>query len=696
MIEHQFRIAELEVANSPRDEKILGLFRFDSSGKVKNSNKLLVIAEISSTLYAYERFLDVVNESVERTRHLIAKVEHDPIARFEKLIQHVNDAVADFLEGEPTPITWGRVSLFLIELSPNHICLTGQGRLMNVFLQKQKDGSYRNFDLLGSLEQPPEVDPKKFFSALICGDMKPGDVLMLGSTNLERLRKELDVKTRLTSLPPVTAALEMKNELEARGIPDDFLAAIISCCALEMPEAVVVEKDDDIDRSTASIRELRETEENTHEKLAPSLVPSPNVKPQKDRLPRRSAKISAGLLGMVSSLKNRVGNLRKKDVAMLTSLRGMNAGHGSVFTEKRKRVAIIALAILVVALAGLLFWKYKGRMEAEAAVWNASFEEATDKRHRAESDLIYANDTRAKQQLEEAEAILASLSADKGDRAERVTTLRGELDGLRERLRKMQSAESVTELVAQGGGNGSLQAPVLVGDTAYVVDRDKGEILKVDLTNNTIKTIPLPHGTENVISGSEGETSIVFATESGNLVAINKQTDAVTALSFTSPHTPVADLVIYAGRAYTLDGTGGQIWRANAITGGFGTGQEYVKASNVSLEGATSMAIDSNIYVLKTDGTVARYLSGGQEGFALTSVDPELKAASALWTDANATRLLVTDPAENRILIFNKDGTLKTQLVSDEFHSLRDLDADETAKRILVIDGARLLLVPMP
>ncbi|MCR4278923.1 MAG: hypothetical protein NUV81_03420 [bacterium] len=654
------------------------------------------MAEISSTLYAYERLLDVINESVERTRHLIAKVESDPIARFEKLIQHVNDAVADFLDGEPTPITWGRVSLFLIELSPNHICLAGQGRLMNIFLQKQEDGSYRTFDLLGSLEQPSEVDPKKFFGSLICGDMKPGDVLMLGSTNLERLRKEMEMKTRLTQLPPVTAALEIKNDLESRGIPDDFLAAIISCCALNMPEATREEPDSEDDHSTASIKELRRTERETSEKLAPSLVPSPNTAPKNERR-AKPVRSGAGILGIIKKIQSRVLSLRRKDIALLTSLRGMNAGHGSVFTQKRKRLLLIGGAIFIVCTGTFVFWKRHVRIEAQGVAWEASFAQATDHRQRAESDLIYANDARAITHLQDAESILASLTTDTTDHTERLKTLHDEINGLHERLRKVRVAENVVELARLDNvEDGSLQAVALSGDTAYVVDRTLGELIKIDLVNTTQKRIQLPEGANRITTASVGDRSIVFATDSGTLYSVNIQTDTVQKLSFTPPSDQLSDIVVYSGRLYVLDGVGGQIWKSNAITGGFGTGSPYIKASNISLEGAVSVAIDSNVYVLKSDGTVARYLSGGQEGFSISAVDPEFKSASSIWADVDSTKIVITDPDEKRILIFNKDGSLSSQVTSDEFHALRDIAVDETAKRMIVIDGTRLLLVPMP
>jgi hypothetical protein len=696
MVEQQFRIAEIEVSKSPTDEKILGIFRFEGTGNQKKGTSLVIIAEIASTLYAYERLLDVINAAAEQTKHLVAGVEQDPVARFEKLIQRVNDAVVTFLDGEPTPLTWNRISLFIIELSPDHVCLTGTGRLMNVFLQKQEDGSYKTFDLFGSLEQLAEVDPKKPFASLICGDMKPGDVLIAGTTNLERLRNELRIKERLTTLPPVSAALEIKQDLERRGIPDDFLGVVIASVALEMPTGIAakvaaIEKN----KSTASINKLRETEKDTDDHLSPTITPS--KKPGETQTTLVS-KVKGGMMGLLQTTRSRLlrGD-RTKDIAAMASLRGMNAGHGSRFTKKHKTIVIGSAIALVALIIGISFWKHTQALAAEAAAWQATFDQAQDNRNRAESDLVYANDARARKEIETAEQLLASLNLADPENKEKVEKLRGDLTQLREKLRKIVVSDPITELHALAGApDGSLVAPVLSKDTAYVVDNASKKIVKIDVNDKTKKEIALPAGAEPIVAGSLGSKSVVFTTRTGKFYAINTQTDEVTALSSQPKSSSTTDLVLYGGRAYSLDGPNGQIWRAQSGSAGFGAETSYIKATNIPLTNSVGLAIDSNVYVLKADGTLARFLSGGQEGFSLAPVDPAVRAASGIWTNADAQRIAITDPAGKRILIFNKDGTLKAQLTSNQFSSPRDVDGDEATKRLLVIDGTRLLLIPLP
>lgn len=694
MVEQQFRIAEIEVSKSPTDEKILGVFRYEGGSQNKKGTSLVILAEISSTLYAYERLLDILNATAEQAKYLVAGVEQDPVARFEKLIQRLNDAAATFLQGEPTPLAWNRLNLYVIELSPDHICLTGIGRLMNVFLQKQEDGSFKTFDLFGSLEQPAEVDPNKPFASLICGDMKPGDVLIAGTTNLERLRNELRIKERLTTLPPVSAALEIKQDLESRGIPDDFVAVVVASCALEMP-ALIAAKVAEVqtDKSTASINKMRETEKEATEHLSPAIAPTKSSASYVTDV----KKVIARLTGWLHKTRRQLLNSdRTRDVATLTSLRGMNAGHGSVFTKKRRLVMGGIAAVLLVCIGGFIAFKHNRRVAAEAAAWQAKYNEAQDNRNRAESDLVYANDSRARKEIETAEKLLNELDVTDSKNKEQVDSLQADITQLRERLRKIITAQPVELASLTGVPNGSLAAPVLYKNNAFVVDNSGKKILKIDLSTKTTKAISLPTETEDIVAGSIGKQSIAFTTKNGKFYALDLQSDTVTALSSQPRASSTTDLILYAGKAYSLDGPNGQIWRAQSGATGFGAGQPYIKASTLNLNNSVGLAIDSNVYVIKADGTLARFLSGGQEGFTLSTIDPQLRAASGIWTVADGTRIVITDPAEKRVVVFNKDGTLKAQIVSKDFTGPRDVDGDETNKRLLVIDGTRLLLVPLP
>jgi hypothetical protein len=684
----QFRIGEIDVSRLSTDERIAGIFRLDQGTGTQRNASLLIVADINSSLYVYERLLDVLNATADQARHLVAGVNLDPVARFEKLVQRLNESVATFIEQEATAPQWTRVNVFVLELSEGHLCFTGTGKLMNAFFQKQEDESFKAFDLLGSLEQPEEVDPKKPFASIVCGDVKPGDTLIIGTQNLERLRSELQIKDRLTTLPPITAALDIQHDLEKRNIPDHFVAAVISCTELKQPEPFVPatkKEEAPEDKSTASIEKLRSAEKEAESHLAAKISPVPAGNP-------------------LSSLRDKIGGMMPKknpsrppDPVALASLRSMNAGYGSFFTMKRK-LALVGIVVAVIAsVSGFAWWRHAQRLAGENALWNATFDSATDQRNRAESDLIYGNDLRAKSEIATAEQNIKSLPTDTPDRKTKIAKMTSDLLGLRDRLKKIVKQENVIELTSTSGADNSLTAPVLVGDNAYVADNTSGNIVKISLTTKTPTQIPLPSGFGQIISGSEDKAGIVFTTANGKLLSVNKTTNAVTPLAWKlSKTSSMKDVIVYGSKLFSLDPNKNQVWKSSAVAGGYGPESAYIKATSAPLSDAISMAIDSNVYVLKNDGTVLKFLSGGQEGFALATIDPPLRAAGGIWTIADGSTIVVTDPADKRVITFDKNGTLTAQIQSSHFTAPRDVAADEANKRMILTDGNKLLLVPMP
>ncbi len=374
--EYAFRITDVEHSNSNVDENIVGIFRFEPPSITRKGPTLIVIAEIEGVGYLYDRLIDVVNTEAEHARTLLTNIEQEPVTRFEKVIQNINTSVANFLREEAAPINWNRVNLFVIELSDGHICLAGIGRLMNMFLQKQEDGSYKTFDLFGSLDQRVDTDPEKVFSNIICGDFAPGDVLMAGSKNFERIRNEFRLRERLTTLPPVTAALEIKQDLERRGTPDDFVATVVTLREIDIPKPTMNTDVEPLkERSTASIEKLRRTEEETLRRLAPSIGRSTEQRPLREpNAPRIGAmNIVRRAVEFVMGFFRR--GERIHDVANMASLRGMHAGFGSWFTKRRKILAIVAICLIVGGIITTMVVKHQRNVAATQAAWNASYDE---------------------------------------------------------------------------------------------------------------------------------------------------------------------------------------------------------------------------------------------------------------------------------------------------------------------------------
>jgi hypothetical protein len=497
--------------------------------------------------------------------------------------------------------------------------------------------------------------------------------------------------------------MDIKQALEQTRAPDDYAAVLISCHDAHKP-SVAGPGPQPKNQAQESMRQLHDNEVKTNQSLAPLINPVKNSKPSIG--PAEATSKIPALKSNVANLWQRIKSLvprrhARPTPATATAMRSLDAGHGTIFTTQRK-ILIGATAIVIIGLMlGYSAYKHNQKLAADKAAWETKFSQATDLRNQAESSLMYAKDSQTRAEIQQSEQIIASLAANTDDEKQRVEKLRSEIGQIKEKLRKASIVSNVSELYALPVTvpDGSLSAPVLTSDTAYVADNNNHQIIKVGLTDHATKNLALPAQSGRIIAGSMGDKSLVFLDDQGKFYALSLQDDKIQALNkfiAGSSTASLVDMTIYNRKAYILDTGQGQIYRLQKTASGFGGSSPYVTSDTSQLQGAISFAIDSNVFVAKSDGTVIKLLSGKQEAFSLSQIDPPLRALSRIWTIMDDPRLLMTDPADKRLLIFDKNGLLVAQLTSPDFATLRGVTSNLGQKQALVISGNRLLSVPLP
>lgn len=689
-MEYPLRIAEIEVSQSTTDERIVGLFRYDTESGGKKGPSLLIIADIASTLYAYEQLLDALNAAAEQTRALLSGTGIDPMVRFEKLVERLNEAVAGFVEREPSELAWHRINLFIFEVSEGRACVAGIGQLSNVFLQKQHDGTFRNFDLLGSLDMPATIDPKKPFASILCGDLRNGDILFIGTNNFERLRGEIGIIEKLKGLPPITAALEIKQELERRTIPDDFAGVVIAQIATStrIAESPLITED----RSTSSVEKMRADEKKTEEILSPSISPP---KPAMT-LVGLWARAKESMRRKSPSTKTKTRKNQKDPVSM-ASLRGMNAGHGSLLTPTRKRTFFISISLLLI-LGGSGAWFYsRQRFANDQKLWNVVFDQATDKKTKAESDLVYGNEERTRAYIAEAKKLLAGLDVKTPERQAAKDGLSKELTDLALKLKREQKVAPI-ELASTslGAPDGSLSSPTFKDNKIYAMDTAGGTLIETTILNKETKRYPLPEGTARITSIAAGASSLYLITDAKSMLSFDPKAGTFLQTAWSTKASSTQALALYGKRFYILDALANMIWRYAPVGSGVAQETAYLKQNSSPLTDVAGITIDSNVYIAWNNGAIRRYLSGAEESWSPVTIDPPLQHASGIWTAANTDRIVVSDPIGKRVLVFRKDGQLVAQLLSDTWTGPVAVSGDDAGKKIYVVDGNKLWQVDLP
>lgn len=727
------RFADIAVSRSS-ETGIATVFRIDA-GQNAERRSLVIAVDIPSSLYAYERLVDAIKTAAERAQQRAESSEQDALTRFETLLQRVNGAASKAAAEAGAALDWGQVHIAMAEIAAGHICLTAIGTPCAIFFQKQGDGLWKGFDFLQSLERTTDIDPAKPFASLLCGDLHAGDVILLGNRALETWRGEARVKERLTTLPLATAAMDIGNDLRSMAPADQaFVAAVATVEAKRRATPADIEKPRPASAPTApapkapepvrvpnaaptappsqaagtpiqaaaSMEQLRQSERRADEHLGPRSGTISDARRTVMALGARIGNVVDDLRAkmMRKATGPRVGQAAPpsrplRDATTLAGLRQMNAGVGRGLD--RRLLLGVGLILILAGTAGHAYWKQRRATAAELAAWSASADRITDLHDQAERDLTYGNEARARTEVADAERGLATLDRSTPERAQRAETLAQSLAALKERLRKARTADAA-ELFAlpPGTPEGSLSAPLLAGDLAFVANADGKSIVRIDLANRSATSISLGTDAGPVVATIPGNGRTLFITQDGKAFSLTNGGSEAKEVAWSGAPTSTRDAVVYGGRLYALDPANSQIWRYNASGSGFSGKAAYIKAAGAPLGDATALAIDSAVYALKNDGTLVRFLTGAQEGFGLGDVTPAVRAASGLWTDVDMPAIIVADPADKRLLIYGKDGQLAAQLTAPQFTAPKDLSVDYAAKRALVVDGNRLLLVPLP
>jgi hypothetical protein len=153
--------------------------------------------------------------------------------------------------------------------------------------------------------------------------------------------------------------------------------------------------------------------------------------------------------------------------------------------------------------------------------------------------------------------------------------------------------------------------------------------------------------------------------------------------------------ISYQGNLYILDTEGDQVWRYYPAGAGYDSEMKPMLES-ASLKDVTNFAVDGDIYLLTSAGKIQKYVGGAAVDFKMAGLDTPIGKGAALHTTRDTKFVYVADRANGRVVAFDKNGTLKAQLVDERFRNVSVIAADEKAKLLLFVAGSQVFTAPLP
>jgi hypothetical protein len=167
------------------------------------------------------------------------------------------------------------------------------------------------------------------------------------------------------------------------------------------------------------------------------------------------------------------------------------------------------------------------------------------------------------------------------------------------------------------------------------------------------------------------------------------------ALRRANSWTSVSGIEAYDGNLYVLDPAGNQIHRYLPAASGFDSEPTTLLSNQAAISNTEAFAVQGDIFLLTEDGGIRRFRGGGESTLRLAGIDRALDAPSAIVAVPDSD-LYIADSGNKRIVVVDREGVFRRQLVSNAFTDLRPIAVDPTVGRIYVVVRDAVLASPLP
>jgi outer membrane protein assembly factor BamB len=395
-------------------------------------------------------------------------------------------------------------------------------------------------------------------------------------------------------------------------------------------------------------------------------------------------------------------NYKNRRVTILENWRLNWRGRKENFKHLPLTTKLMLIGSIAMALGftfSIFYIQHRQTVAAEELSFNNAIRDINTKISSIETSFIYKNDEQAAKDWENASEIYKGLICKTTDQKNVCSKTGEQLKTLETRLRKVSSANlnilTTFNNFPVTKNNGLIRAKnKLVAfssntSTLFVYDLLSGE-------NKIISTYPSISGFSEAATPKENDY-ILFSYNKAQLMRLdtNDLSVRLIEISFPSDKTDLAGFVVYNRRLYSLDANNGTIFRHDTIKTGFGLGTEWLKDKSISLTTASDITIDGDVFISKNDGSVYKFNAGTLQPFSISGLSPALSTATKIWTYTDIPNLYFLEPAQKRLVVFEKNGHFVGQFTNSSLSDPTGFSIDFPAKTAYLLDSGKILKFPL-
>jgi hypothetical protein len=663
------RVFELPCPGLPADARVFGILRSDGADTT---------ATLASLIRNAIRSIETLNR-----RTLASGLE----GKFEAILLAVNRGYTELAAGGTVPKSPLPDALFGMIVEQD-LFLTGHGAVEAFLLRPSEGGQPRRL-----LEKETEHTNTAgtLFRTIVSGTLKPSDTLLVTVSGLFNYLALPHVSRVLSTLPvrdARTRILELLGDVPSTVPLSGIIVGPPPADVARPAHAPTLFR-----RSAAPATKTAPapTKPNLLQTYGPSVAAAARKGAtilQRTLLQglKRAPSVAKGAITFLREPSARGGMLRRTK-----ALPDRCVAWWNTLPARSKFLCITGVLFVLLFGEGLRFLLRAQQQEALIGAYNQAVAAIQTQRDAAEASMIYKNEAAAWQQLVDAEAAVRALPQQTDTQKKTAQDLLTQIETDREKLRHHVSIEKTLPLFSlpEDAGTGTT---LFTGKTLITVVSDTGGAWNWDKTKKSLRLANVPfladRAVQRALLGSRG---LLFFTGEDIVERVATETIHTT---ITLPTTAaVAATTLWKERVYALVPSANQVYRGTKNGNTWNLTVPALK--NPSVTGGTDIAIDTAVWI-STSSTIHKYLAGEDQRFSLKPFDPPPQQLTRIWLGAESDPLLTYDAGRKRLLVINKDGSLRTQFSNGPVDDLRDAAIDSTNNSILLLTSRAVFELPMP
>ncbi len=650
---------------SPKDEAELG-----------GLGRLFILVEAKSREKKIAQSLQqIINELSEYYYHSPTK---NTEAALETTAQYFNENVVD-ITGKNLKWIKDKINILIAGIQEDKLILTSYGQIKLWLFRDNKI-----HDVTADQGQR-KATGKKILSQLISGKLKNNDVLLITNNTIFDYFSDEKIKKTVTTLAPTQACAFFKNTLLDYKIKVNFATILIKF--IKNKTHSITDAQTEYEAFPQSQKDNAAIELNTEGYMARlAKAFRQTYRQYTEKIKQAYSKKKPSKLAAPKAEKTEKTQATRHDETAALSLKDKLIN--KVKALKIAEYRLFILIFIVAALFASSLWVIGNKKEI--ARQNNEFSklatQTNNKIDSVESALIYKDKIRAQELLQEANQLLNSLK-DKLDakNPEQQKKYAQVADRIKAQINKVYQLETLNKLPSLAEFNIQPQSNLFLGPKNILYVSGQNSLYKINSHNKTLnKVIDLKEAVNKI---NDWEQNKIMLSDGQNMIwLIDTNNYSLNKITFKLPadNSQITDISSYAKKIYVLDKATNNIYKYRYNNGSFKQPVKWLK-EEADVKQAQKILVDGNVWLVEQGGKIKKLFKGKEEIFNLKGLYEPLGEQIKLWTADNLNFLYIIDQEKNRIIIADKDGRVKRQLLGEGLEKILSVAPNHTENELYIL-----------